>query len=73
MAVTRAVGDCIVQETTDNVTRGVGDSILRESSSGAAPAADVLNQGLAGIEHGVVASGGGGHSGLHPINSGYVS
>lgn len=34
---------------------------------------DVLNRGLSGIEHGVIASGGGGHSGLHPIDSGFIS
>ncbi len=35
--------------------------------------ADVLSRGLSGIESGVVASGGGGYSGLHPIERGYIS
>jgi hypothetical protein len=36
-------------------------------------AADVLNRGLSNIENGVIASGGGGYSGLHPINEGFVT
>lgn len=34
---------------------------------------DVLNPGLSHIQHGVVASTGGGTSGLHPIEQGYIS
>lgn len=37
------------------------------------PSADVFSRGMSGIEQGVIASQGGGHSGLHPIGEGYIA
>ncbi len=33
----------------------------------------VINRGLSNISAGIVVSGGGGHSGLHPVENGYIS
>jgi hypothetical protein len=37
------------------------------------PPGDVLVYGFCGIDAGIVASAGGGHSGLHSIETGFVS
>ena len=39
----------------------------------AAAASDVLGRGMSNIGQGIVASTGGGHSGLHPIEAGYIA
>lgn len=49
---------------------GIDEAIYPEAP---AVSADVLSRGLSGISQGVIASTGGGHSGLHPIDEGFVS
>lgn len=46
---------------------------VTEDNGSCTAASDVLNRGMSGIECGVVASQGGGYSGLHPIDEGYIS
>jgi hypothetical protein len=44
-----------------------------ELSSEPEPTTDFLVYGFSGIDSGIVASGGGGHSGLHSISTGFIS
>lgn len=56
-------------------SQSFGESAFAWSGTESEPPAegDVLVSGLCGIDAGVIASSGGGHSGLHSIEAGFIS
>ncbi|MCP5018924.1 MAG: hypothetical protein GY938_27150 [Ketobacter sp.] len=68
---TTTAGSYTVSTTSD--TNDYFSSGVFEIKEAVTAATDVLNRGLSNIEQGVISSGGGGYSGLHPIESGYIS